>query len=290
MRYLAIGHICKDLTPNGWTLGGTAAYAARTARAIGCDVHVVTSTGMDIDVRTALPDVDVANSPAEHSTTFENIYTPEGRIQMLHGVANRLDTHLVKLIDKPAAAIDIVHLAPIAQEVDRTWLDHFRTSFIGITPQGWLRQWDQAGRVTAADWTVAEAVMRRATAVVASEEDVHRDEFMIKQWAKWARVLVITRGAQGCSIYYDGVITDLPAIKVESVDETGAGDVFATAFFVRLKQTASPVAAARFANCMAGKSITRSGLQGVPNAAEIQQCLQTSPLTEAKFPLHSASR
>lgn len=289
MRYLAIGHVCKDLTPTGWTFGGTAAYSARTARAIGCDVHVVTSTGADIDPRVALPDIDVANSPAERSTTFENIYSPEGRVQMLHGVANRLDTHLAKLIDKPAAAIDIVHLAPIAQEVDRAWLDHFRSSFIGITPQGWMRQWDKSGRVSPADWTLAEAVLRRATAAVTSIEDVRGDEFLIKQWAKWARVLVVTRGAKGCSVYYDGVITDLPAIKVDVVDETGAGDVFAAAFFVRLKQTASPIAAALFANCMAGKSITRPGLDGVPSQIEIQQCLQTSPLTEAKYPLKSAS-
>jgi sugar/nucleoside kinase (ribokinase family) len=290
MRYLVIGHVCKDLTPDGWTFGGTATYAARTAQAVGCSVHVVTSTGADIDVRTALPDVDVINSPAENTTTFENIYTPDGRVQMLHGVANRLDTRLAKLIAKPPVSIDVVHLAPVAQEVDRTWLDLFRSSFIGITPQGWLRQWDQGGRVNAADWTAAEAVLRRSTAVVLSIEDVRGDEFLVKQWAKWARVLVVTRGAQGCSVYYDGVITDLPAIKVEVVDETGAGDVFAAAFFVRLKQTASPVAAARFANCMAGKSITRPGLQGVPNTAEIQQCLQTSPLTEAKYPLNAASR
>ena len=33
--YLIIGHLTRDLLPNGTRLGGTAAYAALTARALG---------------------------------------------------------------------------------------------------------------------------------------------------------------------------------------------------------------------------------------------------------------
>jgi hypothetical protein len=33
--YLVIGHVAHDLTPEGWRLGGTAAYSALTARALG---------------------------------------------------------------------------------------------------------------------------------------------------------------------------------------------------------------------------------------------------------------
>ena len=33
--YLIIGHISQDITPSGIQLGGTAAYAALTARACG---------------------------------------------------------------------------------------------------------------------------------------------------------------------------------------------------------------------------------------------------------------
>ena len=33
--YLVIGHVAHDLTPDGWRLGGTAAYSALTAQALG---------------------------------------------------------------------------------------------------------------------------------------------------------------------------------------------------------------------------------------------------------------
>ena len=39
--------------------------------------------------------------------------------------------------------------------------------------------------------------------------------------------LVVTRGARGARHLHDGVTTDVPAPRVEAVDTTGAGDVFA---------------------------------------------------------------
>ncbi len=281
MRYLTVGHVCKDLMPNGWTYGGTAMYASRTARALGCEVTLVTSADPGFDLRAALPDIDLIQSPSDHTTTFENIYTPNGRQQFLHGVANRLDARLRTVLELShgASPVDIVHLAPVAQEVDLHWLDHFDGTFVGVTPQGWMRQWDAQGRVSPIEWANAEEVLRRATATVVSIEDMLYDEALVKQWSTWARLLVVTRDRQGCTVYFDGVLTDIPARNEIEVDPTGAGDVFAAAFFARLKQTASPVTAARFANCVAAKSITRSGLASVPTPDEVQQCLSTGGLS-----------
>ena len=125
-------------------------------------------------------------------------------------------------------------------------------------------------------------MLRKATATVVSIEDVRHDETLIKQWATWARLLVVTRGALGCTVYYDGVMTDLPARNEVEIDPTGAGDLFAAAFFTRLKQTGSPLTAARFAICIAGKSITRHGLDSLPTPDEIQQCLSTGGLAMPK--------
>jgi sugar/nucleoside kinase (ribokinase family) len=57
------------------------------------------------------------------------------------------------------------------------------------------------------------------------------------------------------------------------VDATGAGDIFAAAFFVRLNQTRDPWEAARFATCLAAQSVTRVGLNGIPTREEIESCL-----------------
>jgi hypothetical protein len=41
--FLAIGHVCRDLTPEGWVIGGAAAYTAAIAQTLGCRTAIVTS-------------------------------------------------------------------------------------------------------------------------------------------------------------------------------------------------------------------------------------------------------
>jgi sugar/nucleoside kinase (ribokinase family) len=57
------------------------------------------------------------------------------------------------------------------------------------------------------------------------------------------------------------------------VDATGAGDIFAAAFFIRLYKTRDPWEAARFATLLASHSVTRVGLDGIPTAREIEESL-----------------
>jgi sugar/nucleoside kinase (ribokinase family) len=53
------------------------------------------------------------------------------------------------------------------------------------------------------------------------------------------------------------------------IDPTGAGDIFAAVFFLRLKETGDAWEAARTATVLASSSITRPGLDGVPSREEI---------------------
>jgi hypothetical protein len=274
MRYLAIGHVAKDITPQGWTFGGTVTYSARAAQALGCEAAVITSCDSDLDLSSILPAIEIIRRAADRTTTFENTYKPTGRQQTLHVVANRLGVELADKLRSSSLAPDIVHLAPIAQEVDEQWLDRFSGALIGVTPQGWLRRWDQAGRVQPIGWARATEILPRANATVISIEDVGGDESIAQHWASIAPVLVVTRGELGCTVFVAGHPSDLPAPKVPVVDPTGAGDIFATAFFVRLRQTNDPIEAGRFANCIAAQSITRVGLAGVPTRDEIEKCLE----------------
>jgi sugar/nucleoside kinase (ribokinase family) len=57
------------------------------------------------------------------------------------------------------------------------------------------------------------------------------------------------------------------------VDATGAGDVFAAAFFARLFRTRDPWEATRFATLLATCSIARVGLEGIATPREVEECL-----------------
>ncbi|MFN2152259.1 MAG: PfkB family carbohydrate kinase [Anaerolineales bacterium] len=265
--YLLIGHLSRDLTPDGDRLGGTVAYAALTAYALGLRVGIVTSWGYEFPLEPYLGLLPIINTPTDSSTTFENIKTSDGRIQIIHNVAASLDLHMIPEIwlDTP-----IVHLAPIAQEVDPTLVRHLPYSMIGITPQGWLREWDQNGRVSLTEWPEAAFVLERAGATVLSIEDVRHEEERIEEFATASRVLVVTEGASGGRVFWNGDVRRFAAPKVDPIDEVGAGDIFATAFFHRFHLTRDPWEAARFAAQLASNSVTRSGMAGIPTPDEIQ--------------------
>ncbi len=112
--YLVIGHVSQDLTSSGSRLGGTAAYSALTAKALGLRVGVLTSSGPETDLD-VLQDILVVSAPSEHSTTFENIYSESGRRQVLHHHADRLS---FENIPEPWRRTAIIHLGPVAQEID----------------------------------------------------------------------------------------------------------------------------------------------------------------------------
>jgi hypothetical protein len=267
--YLIIGHLTCDITPSGLRLGGTATYAALTARALGLRVGIVTSWGEEIPLGVLRP-IPVANFPAEHSSTFENIYTPEGRVQILHHVAPKLEYFMVP---EPWRNTPVVHFGPVAQEVDPSLVRYFPDSLVGVTPQGFLRGWDEAGHVYSVEWPEAPFVLEHAGAAVLSIEDIDQDEARVEEMAAACPVLVVTEGPRGARVYWNGDVRRfLPPVKAV-VDATGAGDVFAAAFFHRLYRTRDPWEAARFATLLAANSVTRPGVEGIPRPAEVEASL-----------------
>jgi len=255
--YLAIGHVTHDRTPAGTTIGGTVAYAGRTAEALGCRTAVVTSAGPECDLTGAFAGITVKNVAAAHTTTFENQYDEEGRQQRIEQIAGSLSA-----ADVPAAwqRASIVHLAPVAAEVDPDLVTLFSNSLVGLTPQGWLRAWDEDGRVYARAWKGARETMPLAAAVILSEEDVP-DPALLEEYRQWARLLVVTRGALGCTVYLGDESETFTAPTVTARDVTGAGDIFAAAFLIRLYQTkGNPWEAATFANELAARSVTQPDL------------------------------
>lgn len=267
--YLLIGHVTVDITPSGPRLGGTASYSALAARSLGLRVGIVTASAPDAPLG-ELAGLPIVSAPSEYSTTFENIQTPEGRKQILHRRAAPLDYELV-----PAAwrAAPIVHLAPLAQEIPPGLARQIATSLVGLTPQGWLRAWDEAGHIHPCTWNNAEQVLPHIGAMVISREDVGGDEEQIEFFAHHVRILAVTEGAAGSVLYWHGDRRRFPAPKMREVDATGAGDIYASAFFFRMYTTRDPWEAARFATQFAAYSVTRPGLEGIPTQSEVQTCL-----------------
>ncbi len=267
--YLVVGHVSIDKTSSGGRLGGTAAYSSLTAQALGLKVGIVTSAAADVSLQ-ELSGIHVVSVPALGSTTYENITTPEGRMQILHHVAAPI---LLENIPQVWRTAPIVHLAPIANEMDASLASQLSASLLGITPQGWMRRWDSSGRVSLGDWEQAGQVLPHASAVIVSLEDLGRNLEKVEGLAHQTRLLCVTEGAAGAVVYWNGDRRRFHAPRLVEVDSTGAGDIFAAVFFVRLYATRDPWEAARFATQLASRSITRPGLQAIPTPREIDECL-----------------
>jgi len=264
--YLVIGHVTEDSTPIGRRLGGTAAFAALTARALGLRVGIITSVGEDASLA-ALDGIPILRVPSPGTTLFENTATPTGRQQVLLARAAPISLQGLPNAWRRAA---IVHLAPVAQELTADVVESFSTSLLGITPQGWMRTWDADGRVSPSPWQPSEVLLAKAGAVIFSREDIGGDDLAIEAMSHSTRLVVVTEGAAGCVLYWSGDRRRFAAPKVREVDAVGAGDVFAAAFFVRLHATRDPWEAARYATLLAAQSTTRSGLESVPTPEEIE--------------------
>jgi sugar/nucleoside kinase (ribokinase family) len=267
--YLVIGHITCDLTSQGPRLGGTAAYAALTARRLGLRVGVLTSRGDEIPLG-PLRDLPIVNLPSERSTTFENILSPAGRRQIVHHTADSLGYYYIPDAWRSAS---IIHLGPVAQEIDPGIVRMATNSLLCVTPQGWLRDWDGGGRVYHTEWPEAGFVLGRCGAAVISLEDVDEDEDRIEEMAFSCPVLAVTEAHQGARVFWNGDSRRFRAPQVEEIDPTGSGDIFAAAFFTRLYTTRDPWEAGRFATQLASFSVARRGLESVPTAQEIEACM-----------------
>ena len=267
--YLVIGHLTQDLTPSGPVPGGTVAYAALTAAAMGLRVGMLTAFHEETPP-SKLAGIQIAVQPTTRATTFENQVTPNGRVQIIHHIA---DVIQAEMLPKTWRRTPIIHLGPIAHEIPVSMLDAFPDACIGITPQGWMRQWDEQGKVTCGQWPQADSILPKASAVIVSIEDVACDEEVIAHYRSQTTVLVVTEGKQGARIYQGEQMLRVQPPFIPEVDATGAGDIFAASFFCHYFQTGNIVSAARLATLIAAHSIARSGLEGPPQPAEVRKYL-----------------
>lgn len=271
-EFIIVGHITQDLQPDGSLgLGGTVSYAATTAQRMGYRVGIVTSTGPDLDVAEVLPFGQVACRQSAETTVFENIYSDGVRKQILH---QRAGTLHCDDIPEPWRQASIAHLGPLDQEIDEGVFRCFDDQvLVGVTPQGFLRRWDDQGQISFIDWDPPESILRRINVLVLSEQDVPDPDKLVQAWERFIDVIVVTRAERGATVNHAGESCDYPARPAEQVDPTGAGDVFAAAFMIRLIETRDPCQAAQFANTVASFSIEGPGVNGIPMRHQVEAYL-----------------
>ena len=285
-QFLTVGHVTRDEHADGsFSLGGTVTFAALTAYCLGLEAAIVTYADSQFaaSLTARLPGIELTVHPCQATTTFVNLYNEGFRTQYLRA---RGDT--LRAEDIPSSWLDtpIVLLGPLAQELPSELVQLFsrrQGAIIAATPQGWLRRWDENGRVWPTPWHEAEAVLPMLDVLILSHDDLlpfadgNRTDAdaMLMRWSAHVPLLVATDGRHGATLFQDGRTERFPAYPALEVDPTGAGDVFAAAFLTHLYRNGDPRAAVDFANCVASLSIEHEAATGIPTLEMVMERMRT---------------
>lgn len=282
--YLVIGHITVDILPDGgYVLGGTALYSAMTAARLGARVAVLTRgvfgrevAGMQVPPLDPFLDerINIIVQDAEVPTAFINEYRADRRVQTMPHWAGPIDLNGLPPHWRNAK---IVHLGPIADEIDPRACTGLTTQFLGATPQGWMRSWPRSagGPVTHITLKLPGNLIDRLDCVIVSDEEIVFTREVVNRVGQ-RRLSVMTRGPEGAQVIANGQKIDIPGHNVKVKDLTGAGDVFAAAFFLQASERGIAARkAGEFANAVAALSVTEIGSFGVPTRKQVERLLET---------------
>ncbi len=274
--FVVVGHLTRDEHADGSrTLGGATAFAAIAARQLGYHPGILTSAAADFPQPALLRDIELVRLPSPTTTTFRNVYQGGKRQQFVRDVA------------RPIAATDlpddwsdakIALLGPLAGELASDFVHAFSdNTLVGVSPQGWMRRWDNTGRVRPQAWTLAPDVLPHADVLILSEEDLGGASERLSLYVSLSPMVVLTRGAEGCTIYRQREKpVNVPAFPTQLIDPTGAGDTFATAFLIRYSETQDILEAARFGNAAASLAIESVGAATMPTREQVQARLASA--------------
>ncbi len=274
MQFVIIGHLTRDIVPGGYTIGGTAAYSGITACRMGAEVTILTRACPDDIQHPSLAGIEIINLPSDHTSTFHNVYYNDIRTQHVRVVAGPI---LASDVPKRLHDADVTLLAPLVQEVDPAMIPKMQ-GLVASTPQGWLREWDARGRIKAIPWYSAGRVLPYLDAMIFSDADLIGDLSILPTILETVPIVAITKAAAGCILYIEGKRFKIPTRPAHEVDPTGAGDTFAAAFLVQLREHNDPVQAAYFANVTASLGVEAHGIQGIPERSQVESYIQDHPL------------
>lgn len=272
--FVAVGTITKDLLDGGkTTIGGTVTYAAATAAGLGMVTGIIARADAAFDL-SALEKrgIRILRLPASATTTFANIYLDGHRKQYIGAVAGAITPE-----DIPGEwrQTRIAHLGPLAQDLPASVARAFPRALVGVTPQGWMRQWGADGLIRHVPWDRPEEVLGAADVLVFSQDDVSNDPRLIHYYATLVKTMVVTHGRFGSTVYCRGQHPrHFPAFPAHEVDPTGAGDVFCAAYLIHLNETGDPYEAARFANCTASFAVEGLGIASIPSREQVEERLR----------------
>ena len=267
---VAIGHVTVDRVRGRQRPGGAAFYAAVTATRLGLRVGLVTSFADDFPAALLPPGAALVNAPSALTTVFEVTQGAGGRsLRLVTRAADLEESDLPTAWRRAPLAI----LCPVANEVDPALAGAFPEGALALVPQGWMRKRGPEGVIQPEAWDDPEPALARAQWLVVSEEDTAPFEEASRDWVERVPLAAVTRGRLGATLFVNGEPYHVQPDSAAEVDETGAGDVFATTALIEYQRRADPWEAAAAAACAGAAAVEAPGADGILDRAGLERRL-----------------
>jgi 1D-myo-inositol 3-kinase len=300
--YTTVGHVTIDVLEDGSRrAGGAAFYSALQAARLGLRTLIVTR-GVAAEIEALLEpfagELELRVDAAKETTTLATSGSGVAREQRVLAWAGRMPDGLDLDLDLDTA---ILHLAPVARETPARWRGD--AAFLGLTPQGLVRRWSgPGGRVSLAAPAAAPAtspaprraagegdgepsaellaLASRCDAIVVSEQERASCAGMIAAAVAGGGVVAVTDGAAPTTVIEAGATLELEVPPVAApLDDLGAGDVFAAAFFIALADGSGLREAAVLAKAAAAVRMQGYGAGAIGHRAAIEERAAAGPPT-----------
>ena len=260
-KILVVGNPSLDQIDNVYCgAGGPVSYIANILCSYGHNVTMYSSFAEDFPIESLNPKINLIKNISNNTTKFILSYKNNLREFKIPSEATKLDlAKLYKSIDK----YDVVFLAPIFQEIDINQVDQLVNSnkkyFVGV-PQGWIRIRDN--KKILINFRLLK-FLPKLEIIFFSEEEIKSSNLKINDIKNLAKILVITRGHIGSTIYYQEQSFNFSSYRVNSIDTTGAGDIYAAVFTMTFFSTKELIYSANLASKIASESTKYWGMKGI---------------------------
>ena len=279
--YYTIGNPTRDRIIAGnrivEALGGTVTYAAILLRRFGQSVAVVGKGDSSIKAFYDASGIDTIFFRDGHpAVTFQNRYEGDDRWQ------SATTGTFISAEDVPQTVYSApaILIGPVINEVDTAILHQHRSGVLMADLQGFLRRVTANGHVYHRFNEQIMRIIRHCDIIKADQREAQlithaADASTAAQLLKTMgpQIVIVTRGKLGAVICDSHQVLNIKAHSVDSVDPTGAGDVFAAAFLVEYLRSHDTLKAGNVAACAAALTTRAFGTQSIPTMNDVKRAI-----------------
>jgi sugar/nucleoside kinase (ribokinase family) len=243
-----LGNLSRDIKPGRPPQTGGAPYhAARALAHIDTPARIYARCA-GADRTELLPAVSVLGTPVDYvpgrsTASFEIAYEGSRRLMNVLAIG---DCWTPRDVPELPDEIEWIHVAPLLRSdfSPETLAAVARGRRLSLDGQGLVRP-SRTGELVLDD-DYDPALLRHVWVLKLSEEEA---EVLGDPLRLGVRELLLTRGARGATVHWQGREADVPAFEIEG-DPTGAGDAFCIAYVAGRSRGFGPTTAARRATAV----------------------------------------